>query len=51
MLTYEQEERPTIEQVLNDDWFKIIEKSSQKEIEDLEDKIKEELGKRKDLIK
>ena len=52
MLSYFEKDRPeNIEQILNSEWMKEINKLSENEIKDLENDIKNEFIKRKEIIK
>ena len=51
MIAYKFNERPTIEEVLNDDWMKEINNKSEKEIEDLELEIYDDFLEREKIIK
>ena len=50
MVTYDPKERPTIEEILNHKWFDEIKAMDQKQKEELENEIKDELNKRKNKI-
>ena len=49
MTSYDPKERPNIDEVLSDEWFKNI-KSNPEEIDNLEKEIKKELEKREEII-
>ena len=51
MISYKANERPTIEQILNDEWMKEINNKSEKEIEDIELEIYNDFLEREDNIK
>ena len=49
IVSYNEEERPSIDQILNDDWFKEIKDIDSKQYELLEDELKKEFSKREEI--
>ena len=50
MVSYRPNERPTIEEILNDDWIKEIRELNEKQLKDLEKEILEEFSKREPIV-
>ena len=51
MVSYNPKERPTIEQVLNDEWFKDITNLKEEELKKYEQELISELKEREEIIK